>query len=249
MNSGFVKAAFIATIAVLAAPSARVGFVRAEPPRLSSSQSEPPSLQAAPPVGARAPSAETSPARNPDSSVPAEHSEATLEIPLPEVFRGCWAAEVKSLDSVETVSHWRGGMPEWVIRGTWNNKVYTFCYSQIGSEMALRFARAESIDRFGQPGHAVPGFYEDGVTYQTKAVSSDGPNSATIRVTMSSVRHTWLGSYYDDSVTTMGGSIDPDGVMRVSATVEETPAPGWAGWQAPGWRVGWHAEFHQTSAP
>jgi len=49
----------------------------------------------------------------------------TRELPLPEVFRGCWSGEVAQVDSIEPLS------PD-ARQVIWLTKSYTLCYKQIG---------------------------------------------------------------------------------------------------------------------
>jgi hypothetical protein len=49
----------------------------------------------------------------------------TREIPLPEVFRGCWSGTVPRLDSMQPLSADMG-------RLIWLTKTYTLCYKQAG---------------------------------------------------------------------------------------------------------------------
>ncbi len=66
----------------------------------------------------------------------------TREIPLPQVFRGCWSGSVDSIDSMEPLS------PD-VGRLIWLTKHYTLCYKQAGynGKWQLTFAEGAVADR------------------------------------------------------------------------------------------------------
>src|SRR5437016_1330765 len=60
----------------------------------------------------------------------------TREIPLPEVFRGCWAATVPRVDSVQPLTP-NAGIPIWL------TKTYTLCYKQAGDSGKWQLTFAE----------------------------------------------------------------------------------------------------------
>jgi hypothetical protein len=64
------------------------------------------------------------------------------EIPLPELFRGCWSGSVYSLDSMQPLSPDTG-------RLIWLTKTYTLCYKQAGynGKWQLTFAESAVADR------------------------------------------------------------------------------------------------------
>jgi hypothetical protein len=64
------------------------------------------------------------------------------EIPLPEVFRGCWAGEVPEVDSITPLS------PE-ATHIRWLTKSYTLCYKQFGygGKWHLTFAEGAVAER------------------------------------------------------------------------------------------------------
>ena len=66
----------------------------------------------------------------------------TREIPLPEVFRGCWAGSVPRVDSTQPLSPDTG-------RLIWLTKTYTLCYKQAGynGKWQLTFAESAVADR------------------------------------------------------------------------------------------------------
>jgi hypothetical protein len=66
----------------------------------------------------------------------------TREIPLPEVFRGCWRGSVPRVDSIEPLDPAAG-------RTIWLTKSYTLCYKQAGygGKWILTFAQGEVADR------------------------------------------------------------------------------------------------------
>ena len=61
----------------------------------------------------------------------------TREIPLPEVFRGCWSGSVLRIDSMQPLSPDMG-------RLIWLTKTYTFCYKQAGYNGKWQLTFAES---------------------------------------------------------------------------------------------------------
>jgi hypothetical protein len=66
---------------------------------------------------------------------------ATREIPLPEVFRGCWRGSVAQVDAIEPLDRAAG-------RTIWLTKSYTLCYKQAGyaSNWVLTFAQGAVAD-------------------------------------------------------------------------------------------------------
>jgi len=64
------------------------------------------------------------------------------EIPLPEVFRGCWSGSVPAVDSLQPLSPDMG-------RLIWLTKTYTLCYKQVGynGKWQLTFAENHVADR------------------------------------------------------------------------------------------------------
>jgi hypothetical protein len=66
----------------------------------------------------------------------------TRELPLPEVFRGCWSGSVPRVDSIRPLSPDMG-------RLIWLTKTYTLCYKQAGlnGKWQLTFAESAVADR------------------------------------------------------------------------------------------------------
>jgi hypothetical protein len=90
---------------------------------------------------------------------------ATREIPLPEVFHGCWRGTVPQVDSIVPLDPDAGGT-------VWLTKSYTLCYKQAGyaGKWVLTFAQGAVAD---------PRQVRD----QRQAIrvkSVDGPNRAEI---------------------------------------------------------------------
>jgi hypothetical protein len=56
-------------------------------------------------------------------SIPLDENQSTREIPLPEVFQGCWQGQVTHLDSLRALS----GQPP----GLWITKTYHLCYRRV----------------------------------------------------------------------------------------------------------------------
>lgn len=66
----------------------------------------------------------------------------TREIPLPDVFKGCWSGSVPAVDSIQPLS-------SDVSRLIWLTKTYTVCYKQAGNngKWQLTFAESSVADR------------------------------------------------------------------------------------------------------
>lgn len=66
----------------------------------------------------------------------------TREIPLPEMFRGCWAGEAAQVDSIVPLGPEAGQI-------VWLTKSYTLCYKQTGygGRWQLTFAEGSVSDR------------------------------------------------------------------------------------------------------
>jgi hypothetical protein len=66
----------------------------------------------------------------------------TREIPLPEVFRGCWQGSVPQVDSIVPLDPMAG-------RTIWLTKSYTLCYKQAGynSDWVLTYAEGGVANR------------------------------------------------------------------------------------------------------
>ena len=64
------------------------------------------------------------------------------EIPLPEIFRGCWAGEVAAVDSMTPLT------PE-AVHVRWLTKLYKLCYKQVGAgdRWHLTFAETSVAQR------------------------------------------------------------------------------------------------------
>jgi hypothetical protein len=102
-------------------PSQQVPEMQATPPPLSSQQGQKLSI---PPA------------------IPAQGS--MQEIPLPEVFRGCWSGTVPAVDSIHSLNPNLGQL-------IWLTKSYTLCYKQAGynGKWQLTFAESSVSDRIG----------------------------------------------------------------------------------------------------
>jgi hypothetical protein len=89
-----------------------------------------PSQQSLPPLPAPVPKPPplNSQNQNQENSIPPVFpgsQGATREIPLPEVFRGCWQGSVPRVDSIVPLDPMAG-------RTIWLTKSYTLCYKQSG---------------------------------------------------------------------------------------------------------------------
>jgi hypothetical protein len=67
---------------------------------------------------------------------------STREIPLPQVFRGCWTGSVPAIDSLQPLS------PD-IGYTIWLTKIYTLCYKQVGynGKWQLTFAEGTVENR------------------------------------------------------------------------------------------------------
>jgi hypothetical protein len=91
-----------------------------------------PKASTAPPPLARQPSENP----NSPSQLPAPQGN-TREIPLPEVFRGCWVGSVPQIDTMQPLSPETG-------RLIWLTKTYTLCYKQAGYDGKWQLTFGES---------------------------------------------------------------------------------------------------------
>jgi hypothetical protein len=155
------------------------------------------------------------------------------EIPLPEVFRGCWSGTVPALDSIQSLNPNLG-------RLIWLTKSYTLCYKQAGynGKWQLTFAKSSVTDRIGvSDQHQV---------IRVKSVS--GSNTAELTAYM----HFRTHSLFAFGMSSHGSTLDelahlhcqviPDrNVMAVSAAVfVETDGE-------PSANVTWHTNFFRMA--
>jgi hypothetical protein len=112
------------------------GFAAAEQVQTLPSQQIPPPQQLPPPIQ-RQPN-ETAPI---PPTLPGAQGN-TREIPLPEVFRGCWIGLVTQVDSIVPLNPDVGNV-------IWLTKSYTLCYKQSGynGKWQLTFAEGSVADR------------------------------------------------------------------------------------------------------
>jgi hypothetical protein len=85
------------------------------------------------------------PAETPTPGVPLQlpaPQHNTREIPLPDVFKGCWSGSVPTVDSMQPLGPDMG-------RLIWLTKTYTICYKQVGyqGKWQLTFAESAVADR------------------------------------------------------------------------------------------------------
>jgi hypothetical protein len=90
------------------------------------SQQSPPPLPAPQPPPLSSPQEQTIPQRTIPPRLPMGLGSNTREIPLPQVFRGCWSGSVPAVDSIRPL---REGEPPII----WLTKLYTLCYRQTGA--------------------------------------------------------------------------------------------------------------------
>jgi hypothetical protein len=113
--AGSARAAQIETL-----PSQQIPAIRPSPPPITRQPGEKPALPG------RLPGPQTN----------------TREIPLPDVFRGCWSGSVPRVDSMQPLSPDAG-------RLIWLTKTYVLCYKQAGynGKWQLTFAEGAVADR------------------------------------------------------------------------------------------------------
>lgn len=111
----------MAATAGLAALLFAGAIARAQAVRILPSQQKPIA-----PTTPQAPAAQMShPELSPAPLNPGNFGSNTREIPLPEVFRGCWFGQVPAVDSMRPLSPDAGHIH-------WLTKTYTLCYRQVG---------------------------------------------------------------------------------------------------------------------
>jgi hypothetical protein len=156
----------------------------------------------------------------------------TREIPLPEVFRGCWSGSVSLVDSIQLLDPDAGQL-------IWLTKTYTLCYKQAGynGKWQLTFAEGSVTDRIK-------------VTDQRQSIrvkSVRGPDRAELTAYLH-FRTNWLiglGGLVPprtlDELSHLHCDVLPDGnLMTVSAAVfVEANGEPYA-------NINWHADFFRT---
>jgi hypothetical protein len=161
---------------------------------------------------------------------PPQPGAETLEIPLPEVFRGCWQGVVRRIDSQTQLAP--------PIIGGWIPKTYRICYVQTGS------------------GPFKPTISETGILRTSVSVrnarsrldvlSTDGRTQATMRAYLHfdedahGLFGLLSGSGSVDELTHMNCAIE-GAVMHVQANM-------YGEWNGRPWsRVTWHADFSSVA--
>jgi hypothetical protein len=157
----------------------------------------------------------------------------TREIPLPEVFRGCWSGSVPRLDSVQPLS------PD-SSRLIWLTKTYLLCYKQAGYNGTWQLTFAEG---------AVADHSEVSDQRQLiKVKSVSGPNRAELTAYLHFRTHGFAGfggiaqPTVLDELTHLHCNVLPQrGLMTVNAEVfVETNGEPYA-------NVSWHTNFFRTA--
>jgi hypothetical protein len=156
----------------------------------------------------------------------------THEIPLPQVFRGCWSGSVPRLDSIRPLS------PE-IGRLIWLTKTYTLCYKQTGynGKWQLTFAESAVADRREVS--------DQRQLIKVKSVS--GPNRAELTGYLHFRTHGFVGlggiaqpSTLDELAHLHCDVLPQQDLMTVSAVVfVETNGEPYAD-------VSWHTNFFRT---
>jgi hypothetical protein len=85
---------------------------------------------------------ETIPSMPQHPAMPDNPGSNVREIPLPEIFRGCWVGEVPAVDSMTPLS------PD-AVHVRWLTKLYKLCYQQVaaGDRWHLTFAETSVAER------------------------------------------------------------------------------------------------------
>jgi len=156
----------------------------------------------------------------------------TREIPLPEVFRGCWSGSVPSVDSMQPLSPDMGRM-------IWLTKTYTLCYKQAGynGKWQLTFAENAVADRREV----------NDQRQSIKVRSVSGPDRAELSAYLHFRTHGFVGfggiarPSTLDELAHLHCSVRPElNLMTVSASVfVETNGEPYA-------EVTWHTNFFRT---
>jgi hypothetical protein len=156
----------------------------------------------------------------------------TREIPLPEVFRGCWSGSVPRVDSMQPLSPDMG-------RLIWLTKTYTLCYKQAGynGKWQLTFAEGAVADRREVS--------DQRQLIKVKSVS--GPDRAELTAYLHFRTHGFVGfggiarPSTLDELTQLDCNVLPEqGLMTVSAAVfVETNGEPYA-------EVTWHTNFFRA---
>ena len=130
-----VATGIIATLFIVAGMTGLGGVSRAAGVEVLPSQQSPPPLPAPqpPPISSR--QEQTIPQRAIPPHPPMGLGSNTREIPLPQLFHGCWSGSVPAVDSIQPLQE---GEPPII----WLTKLYTLCYRQTGAngEWQLTFA-------------------------------------------------------------------------------------------------------------
>ena len=158
--------------------------------------------------------------------VPRSPGAQTLEIPLPEVFRGCWQGVVRYIDSQVQLAP--------PIIGGWIPKTYRICYVRSGG--------GPFKPTISETGLIAAGRYVRNARSRLEVLSTDGRTQATMRAFLhfDEDSHGLFGLFRQtgsvDELTHMNCEID-GGVMHVQGDM-------YGEWNRHPWsRVTWHADF------
>jgi hypothetical protein len=159
----------------------------------------------------------------------------TREIPLPDVFKGCWAGSVPAVDSMQPLGRDMG-------RLIWLTKTYTVCYKQAGynGKWKLTFAESAVADR-------------SEASDQRQAIkvnSVSGPDRAELSAYLHFRTHGFVGlggiarPSTLDELTHLHCEVRPElNLMMVTASVfVETNGEPYA-------EVTWHTTFFRAGGP
>jgi len=204
------------TIAVLVVSLGTVGIARA--------QSSMPPLPA-PQSGNQLELPRIAPQAAPPPNSPRNPNESTLEIPLPQTFRGCWRGVVSTVDSMRVLRE--SGRIDWM------PKTYRICYERTaGGPFRPTFSEAGLLHGDSEISN---------VRSELKVLSSDGRASASLRGLLH-FNETQLflgvpvGTAQVEELTDMQCTIE-GGVMHVEASL-------YGQWDGQPWvLVSWHADF------
>jgi hypothetical protein len=158
--------------------------------------------------------------------IPRSPGAQTLEIPLPEVFRGCWQGVVRYIDSQAQLAP--------PIIGGWIPKTYRICYVQTGGGP---FKPTISETGIIATGHAIRN-----PRSRLEVLATDGRTQATMRAYL---------HFDEDSQGLFGlfsqtGSIDELTHMNceIDGAVMHVHGDMYGEWNGRPWsRVTWHADF------
>jgi len=161
-------------------------------------------------------------------SAPAEAAgveKQVVELPLAEMFGGCWKGEVLKVDSMRTLNGWPP-------LGFWHPKSFTMCFERRGSgrwEVSYSSARLETA----------PSPYFQQVS-QSLRVLSGGDEDSLVVESRIRFRDSW--SVKDETMTIHLHAAPPDALRAQAMVLVEMNGAPWM-------EASWHTDFRRCEAP